>query len=99
VSSIVDVIPGSAAAKAGIAPGMHLVAVNGRRWSPESLREAIRAAKNTKEPIELLLENDDYFRTYAVDYHGGERYPHLVANTGPDVLSAIAKRRAAEVPK
>jgi len=99
VSSIVDVIPGSAAAKAGIAPGMHLVAVNGRRWSPESLREAIRAAKNTKEPIELLMENDDYFRTYAVDYHGGERYPHLVANAGPDVLSAIAKRRAAEVAK
>jgi len=99
VSSIVDVIPGSAAAKAGIAPGMHLVAVNGRRWTPESLREAIRAAKNTKEAIELLMENDDYFRTYAVDYHGGERYPHLAANAEPDVLSAIAKRRAAEVAK
>jgi hypothetical protein len=45
------------------------------------------------------MENDDYFRTYAADYHGGERYPHLVANTGPDVLSAIAKRRATEVVK
>jgi predicted metalloprotease with PDZ domain len=99
VSSIVDVIPGSPAAKAGIAPGMHLVAVNGRRWSPEGLREAIRAAKNTREPIELLMENDDYFRNYAVDYHGGEHYPHLVANSGPDLLSAIAKRRAPEVAK
>jgi hypothetical protein len=78
---------------------MKLIAVNGRRWSPETLREAIRAAKNSKEPIELLTENDDYFYTYAVDYHGGERYPHLVSTSGADVLSAIAKRRAAEVGK
>jgi predicted metalloprotease with PDZ domain len=98
-TSIVDVIPGSPAALAGLAPAMKLIAVNKRRWSPETLREAIRAAKNSKEPIELLAENDDYFHTYALDYHDGERYPHLVSIAGPDLLSAIAKRRAAEVGK
>ena len=98
-NSIVDVIPGSPAALAGLAPAMKLIAVNGRRWSPETLREAIRAAKNSKEPIELLTENDDYFHTYALDYHGGERYPHLVSTAGVDLLSVIAKRRAAEVRK
>lgn len=96
-NSIVDVIPGSPAALAGLAPAMKLIAVNGRRWSPEILREAIRAAKTSKEPIELLAENDDYFRSYAVDYHGGERYPHLVSTAGTDLLSAIAKRRATDV--
>jgi predicted metalloprotease with PDZ domain len=96
-NSIVDVITGSPSARAGIAAGMHLVAVNGRRWSADNLREAIRAAKNTKEPIDLLVENEDYFHSYAVDYHGGERYPHLIATNGADVLSEIAKRRAAQV--
>jgi predicted metalloprotease with PDZ domain len=96
-NTIADVIPNSPAAKVGIAPGMHLVAVNGRRWSPDNLREAIRAAKNTKEPIELLTENEDYFHSYVVNYHGGERYPHLVATSGRDILSEIAKRHAAEV--
>jgi predicted metalloprotease with PDZ domain len=98
-NSIIDVIPGSPAANAGIAPGMKLVAVNGRRWSPDVLREAIRAAKNGKEPIELLIENEDYFRSYGMDYHGGERYPHLVATSGTNVLNEIAKRHAAEVAK
>jgi predicted metalloprotease with PDZ domain len=98
-NSVIDVIPSSPAANAGIAPGMHLVAVNGRRWSPDILREAIHAGKNSKEPIELLLENGDYYRIHSVDYHGGERYPHLTATNGADVLSEIAKKRAAEVAK
>lgn len=98
-SSIVDVIPGSPAAKAGVAPGMKLLAVNGRKWSPDLLRIAIRDAKVGKDPIELLLENDEYIRTLAVDYHGGEQYPHLESTHGPDVLSEIARRRAPEVPQ
>ena len=98
-NSIAEVISGSPAARAGVAPGMKLIAVNGRKWSPDLLRVAIRDAKNTKEPIELLLENDEFFHTFAVDYHGGERYPHLEATRGTDVLSEIARRRAPEVPK
>jgi predicted metalloprotease with PDZ domain len=96
---ILDVIPGSPAAKAGIVPGMRLVAVNGRKWSPDLLREAIRQAKNSKDPIELLAQNGDFFKTYRVDYHGGERYPHLEPISGkPDVLAEIARMKAAPVP-
>lgn len=92
---IIDVIPGSAAAEAGIAPGMKLVAVNGRRWNPDELRAAIDQSKGGHEPIELLVENEDFFRTYKVDYHGGERYPHLQRiNENPDLLSEIAKMKA-----
>ena len=60
---VVDVIPGSPAAKAGIAAGMRLVAVNGRKWSPDILREAIRGARDSREPIALLVENEDYYQT------------------------------------
>jgi len=95
---VIDVIPGSPAALAGIAPGMKLLAVNGRRWSPDDLHAAIRQAKSGGEPIQLLIENEDFFQTYKVDYHGGERYPHLERINGkPDVLGDIAKMKAPPV--
>ena len=95
---VTDVIPGSPAAQAGVAPGMKLVAVNGRKWSPDDLHAAIRQAKGGHEPIELLIENEDFFQTYHVDYHGGERYPHLERISGkPDLLGEIAKMRAPAV--
>lgn len=98
-NAIVDVIPGSPAAQAGIAPDMRLVAVNGRKWTPQILRQAIQQAKTSKEPIELLLENEEYFHSYRIDYHGGELYPHLESIAGkPDVLLEIAKMKAPAVP-
>jgi hypothetical protein len=92
-----DVIAGSPVAQAGIAPGTRLVAVNGRRWTPEILREAIRRAKGGSEPIELLVENEEYFHSYRIDSHGGERYPHLERNGNPDLLSEIARMKAPPV--
>ena len=95
---VLDVIPGSPADLAGLAPGMHLVGVNGRKWSPELLHNAIELAKDSKEPIELLVENADYFKTCRIDYHGGERYPHLEPMNGKtDVLGEIARMKAPPV--
>jgi predicted metalloprotease with PDZ domain len=90
--AIRDVIPGMAAAAAGIGPGMKLQAVNGRQWSPEFLRQAIEASKATAKPLELLIANGNYFRTYALNYHDGLRYPHLERDSShADLLSAIIK--------
>jgi predicted metalloprotease with PDZ domain len=92
---ISDVIPGSPAALAGIAPGMKLVAVNGRKWNVDDLHAAIKQAKGGQAPIDLLIENEDFFQTYHVDYHGGERYPHLEQISGKsDLLGEIAKMKA-----
>jgi len=89
-----DTIEGEASAKAGIGPGMKVIAVNGRRFSPELLRDAIKAAKNSSATVDLLVENDDYFRTYKLDYHGGEQYPHLTRDQSkPDLLSEILKAK------
>jgi predicted metalloprotease with PDZ domain len=77
---IVDVIPLKPADKAGVAAGMKLLAVNGRRWSAEGLRNAIAAAKDDKErkgKIEMLFENSDLFETIAIMYSDGEKYPKL----------------------
>jgi predicted metalloprotease with PDZ domain len=91
---IIDTIEGELAAKAGIGPGMRLVAVNGRAFTPDVLRVALKAAKGSSAPMDLLVENDDYYKTYEIDYHGGEQYPHLVRDESkPDVLSDILKAR------
>jgi predicted metalloprotease with PDZ domain len=91
--AISDTTEGMPAAKAGIGPGMKLVAVNGRRFSPEILRDAVKATKNNT-PLELLVENTDYYKTYKIDYHGGEKYPHLVRDESkPDLLSEILKAK------
>jgi predicted metalloprotease with PDZ domain len=85
-----DVIPGMPAAAAGVGPGMRLVAVNGHRFSEKGLRDALRAGKSGKEPLELLVENLDTFKTCKVDYHGGEKFPHLERDASkPDLVSAI----------
>jgi len=92
--AVADTIEGELAAKAGIAPGMKIIAVNGRKFSPDILRDAIKSAKNSKEPIELLVENTDYYRTFKLDYHEGEKYPHLVRDDNkPDLLTEILKAK------
>ncbi len=94
---IPDVVPDSPAARAGIGPGMRLIAVNGRRWSRETLREAIRGSRS--QPVELLVENGDFYRTFRLEYSGGERYPRLERDASqPDVLTSIIKPLASSAP-
>jgi predicted metalloprotease with PDZ domain len=84
-----DVVPGTPAARAGLAPGLRLVAVNGRRFTKDVLRDAL-AATAQGGPLELLAENNDYFKTYRVEYDGGPRYPHLARDESrPDTLSGV----------
>jgi predicted metalloprotease with PDZ domain len=87
-----DVIVGSPAYKAGLGPGMRLIAVNQRKWSPAGLHDAIKTAQGGNLPIELLVENAQFFKTYAVDYHDGEKHPHLERiSDQPDILGEILK--------
>jgi predicted metalloprotease with PDZ domain len=93
--TVLDVNPNLATYKAGLAPGMKIVLVNGRAWSTEVLHAAIASAKNGTTPIELVVENGSFTETYKVDYHGGERYPHLERDSAkPDLLDEVIKSRA-----
>jgi predicted metalloprotease with PDZ domain len=88
--AVQDVIPGSPADKAGVGAAMKMVAVNGRRWTADLLRTAIKAARTNTAPIELLVENEDYFTSCKLDYHEGEKYPRLERDaTKPDLLKGI----------
>ncbi len=90
--SLEDVRMDSPAFKAGLGPGTKLVAVNGHGFTPDVLKQGIRAAKGTTEPIELIVSNDNEFRTVRLDYHDGEKYPRLERAQGvPDLLDEILK--------
>jgi predicted metalloprotease with PDZ domain len=91
---IEDTIEGMDAARAGIGPEMKIVAVNGRRFDFQVFRDALAAGKSSSQPLQLLIENTDYFRTFNLDYHGGEKYPSLVRDESkPDMLTDILRPR------
>jgi predicted metalloprotease with PDZ domain len=92
--SVVDVILGGAAQKAGVAPSVKLIAVNNRQFTPTVLRDAVAKTAEGK-PIELMIRNGEFYSTHKLDYKGGERYPHLVRdNAVPDLLSSIIQAKA-----
>jgi predicted metalloprotease with PDZ domain len=92
--SVMDVNPNFPAFKAGIAPGMKIITVNGRAWSTDVLHAAIAESKTNTAPMEFVVENGSFTETYKVNYHGGERYPHLERDSAkPDVIGDVIKSR------
>ncbi|UZK65786.1 M61 family metallopeptidase [Sphingomonas sp. M1-B02] len=91
---ITGVIWDSPAFNAGISLGDEIVAVNGRGYSGDRLKDAVKAAKGSKEPIKLMLKSGDRFREVSIDYHDGLRYPHLVkTGTGEAGLDKLLQPR------
>lgn len=94
--TVLDVVPGMPIQNAGIAPGMKVIAVDGRGFTPDLLEKAIESTKEAERSLELIVENSSYFKMHNVDYQGGMRYPHLERDEStPDLLSAIFAPRTA----
>ncbi len=81
---------GGPAFKSDIVNGTKIIAVDGVAYNKERLLDAIKAAKDGKTPVTLLLQRDDRYRTVEIKWHGGLRYPHLekmgTAITAMDLL-------------
>jgi predicted metalloprotease with PDZ domain len=90
---VMDVLWQGPAFKAGLAPDMKLIAVNGREFSGDVLKDAITAAKGGTSPLELLVKTGDEYRTLSLPYFEGLRYPHLVRGSGADGLGALLAPR------
>lgn len=98
--NIDDVVPGKAAFQAGLGPGMKVLAINTRRFSPEVLQDALAASKKPGQKLELLVENGDIFRTFTLDYHDGSRHPRLERLPDqPDLLSKILAPLTSPAPE
>ena len=92
-AEFIDVIPGSPAYQAGVAPGMKIIAVNGRLWSKDVLKDAVRTSRANLKAIELLISNAEFVKSYSLDYHGGLQNPHLERTATEDLLDQILKPR------
>lgn len=84
----------SAAFNAGVGTGMQVLAVNDLQYSADELEEAVRAAKDSKQPVRLLVKEVDVYRTLSIDYHDSLRYPTLERIEGStDYLTPIFTAR------
>jgi predicted metalloprotease with PDZ domain len=92
--TIIDVLAGTPADSAKLAPGMKIIAVNSRTYSPEKLEEAIKASAQGGG-VDLLVNSSDYYQTLHLNYRGGLRYPHLERDSAnADLIAEILKPHA-----
>ncbi len=90
--TLVDVRFHGPADQAKLSPGLKIYAVNGKTFSSENLKAALKAAKGATEPIHLILEQDGFVTTADINYHDGERYPTMVRVEGtPAYLDDITR--------
>jgi predicted metalloprotease with PDZ domain len=75
--TVLQVLWDSPAFKAKLTESSVILAINGAAYDVDVLKDAIRSAKGTQLPLELIVKTGDRFRVLALDYHDGLRYPHL----------------------
>lgn len=91
---LLNVVPGSVGDKAGLAPGLQIIAVNGLKFSRQRLLDAL-ADSVTLRKVEFMLQDGDRFRTVSLDYADGPKYLELVRDLSkPDLLADILRPRA-----
>jgi predicted metalloprotease with PDZ domain len=91
---VAEVLWGGPGFDAGLTVGTAIIAVNGREYRPDRLREAIVIARSTHTPIELIVKNVDRYRTVKIPYFDGLKYPRLERiDKSEDRLTAIMKPR------
>jgi predicted metalloprotease with PDZ domain len=89
-----DVLWGGPAFKAGLAPGMRLISINGQPYGTPFLRAEIIHAQKSGEPLRIQAQMDGSVELYTLHYDGGLKYPHLVRIPGKtDYLEEILARK------
>ena len=87
---VASVLWDSAAFNAGITVGSQIVAVNGRNFSGDAIKDGIKAAARNGPAPQLLIHDGDIYKTVTLDWHGGLRYPKLEkVGKGPGTLDAL----------
>jgi hypothetical protein len=69
-----------------------IVAIDGRQYTPDAWRAAVKATATSTAPLSLLVDHDGHYEDVTLQYRGGLKYPHLVRIPGTtDMLSDIVK--------
>ncbi|RJT25369.1 M61 family peptidase [Chakrabartia godavariana] len=74
---VTGVIWDGPAFKAGLTTASEVLAVNGRTYAEDTLRDAIITAEGGKDPIKLIVRTGRVVREVALSWNGGLRYPRL----------------------
>jgi predicted metalloprotease with PDZ domain len=91
---VTSVLWDSAAFNAGITVGSEIVAVNGRKFTADALKQAIKSAASGSARPELLIHDGDVYRSVRLDWQGGLRYPRLEkVGKGEGTLDALLAPR------
>ena len=91
---VASVLWDSAAFNAGLTIGSQILAVNGRNFDSDAIKDAIKDAANGGASPQLLVHDGDVYRTLTLDWHGGLRYPTLEKiGKGPGTLDALLAPR------
>jgi predicted metalloprotease with PDZ domain len=77
-----DVSWNGPAFKAGLAPGMELVAIDGRPYSTAVLRSEIAQAQQSRKPLQITAKGDGVTEVYTLNSGRGTDYPQLVRVPG-----------------
>jgi predicted metalloprotease with PDZ domain len=80
--------------RAGLTKGATLVAVNGRAYRAEGLKDAVTEAKAGTNPLQLLVKRGERYDTLTMEYRGGLRHPRLerIADTTDHLGPLLAPR-------
>ena len=95
--TVIDAVPGTPGFAAGLVPGIKIIAVGGKKWSPDVLRAALLASEKGRTAVALRVENQTATADLTVDYHDGLREPHLERSSGADILKDIMAPHARPV--
>ncbi len=84
-ATVRSVRPESVADNAGLAGGMEIIAVNGKRFTPDRFQEALKSTK-TRHSIEFMVYQSDNVKSISVPYADGLRFPMVKPVEGKDDL-------------
>ncbi|RMF70733.1 MAG: M61 family peptidase, partial [Acidobacteria bacterium] len=92
--TIRDVVPGSPADRAGLAPGSRVLAVAGRTYTPDRMLDTLEGHGANDDgdslTLQLVVEDKEFVRPVTVTLPRGPRFPHLERIDGrDDLLAAI----------
>ena len=73
---LTDILWDGPAFAAGLTVGSEIVAVGGRKFSPDILKQAVTDSRENGS-VDLLVRSGQHVRDVRIAYDGGHRYPHL----------------------
>lgn len=91
---VLNVMWDGPAFEAGLSAGVQILAIDSLSFDIDRLKGKIRDTPKSDDAIELLVRDQNRFRTVQINYRGGLRYPHLERDLAyPDRLAEILRPR------